>query len=103
MQVACSPPGPIVVHVEQYSLQQQQQGVDGSAAASGASLRLHLQSVGGSGGVKSLWVRSRGKASAASSAAQAALTADWGQLANVNGTAAWQLRWEPWRDALRWE
>lgn len=54
-------------------------------------LLLHLEQVGGSGGVEALWMRAADPATVAD-AAQAGLTPRWHQLTNVNGTARWELR-----------
>ena len=50
--------------------------------------------VGGSGGIQSLWMRSTPSEGGSSppDATQAGLQAQWRQLNNLNGTAAWELR-----------
>ncbi|KAL4433678.1 hypothetical protein ABPG75_000119 [Micractinium tetrahymenae] len=70
-QVACQPPAPIVISVDDYDLQGQ------------GYLRLHLERVGGSGGIKALWARSTAAGDA------------WSQLSNINGTAEWELSGVP--------
>lgn len=55
----------------------------------------HSAQVGGSGGIQGIWLRTTPSegGTAPTDAAQAGLQAQWRQLSNVNGTAAWQLRW----------
>ncbi|KAI3438682.1 hypothetical protein D9Q98_001102 [Chlorella vulgaris] len=72
--VTCQPRSNIEVVVEGYSL------------LGPGWLRLHLEQVGGSGGIIALWLRS----TAASDDA-----ASWRELTNVAGTAAWELSGVP--------
>lgn len=58
-QIACQPPSNIVVVVEGFSL------------LGDGWLRLHLEHVAGSGGIKALWVRTEGSGDAGTNATQA--------------------------------
>ncbi|EFN57490.1 hypothetical protein CHLNCDRAFT_143026 [Chlorella variabilis] len=69
-QIACQPPSNIVVVVEGFSL------------LGDGWLRLHLEHVAGSGGIKALW-------------SQVEQSGAWRQLSNVAGTASWQLSGVP--------
>ncbi|PRW59396.1 Solute carrier family 35 member F6 isoform B [Chlorella sorokiniana] len=84
-QVACQPPENIQVVVEAYNL-----GGEGW-------LRLHLEQVGGTGGIQSLWIRSTPSegSPAATDASLAGLQSQWRQLNNLNSTAAWELNGVP--------
>lgn len=118
LQVACEPRSSLSVAVEQYSL-----GGEGSLrlhleqvkclapAAPSPSLpswgvtaqnrpccAQHTPcppplQVGGSGSIQALWARTTPATSPATSALEAGLQPDWRKLSNVNGTAAWELRW----------
>ncbi|KAL4450655.1 hypothetical protein ABPG77_001011 [Micractinium sp. CCAP 211/92] len=82
-QVLCQLPAPILVVVEEYSLQ----GL--------GRLRLHLERVGGSGGIKAMWARISADEDPLQGPFQAGLRPQWRQLANIEGTAQWELSGVP--------
>lgn len=52
----------------------------------GGWLRLHLEQVGGTGGVQALWLRS--------SSVPAEETSAWRRMTAVAGNVSWELGWE---------